>query len=197
MKRVSSKIWIFAVLVLMIVVSCKTRSFISEEVIYSVDDDAEVLDVNTNAYKPSNSALFTDEQKLLDSVINYSEQFVGVTYKYGGTTPEGFDCSGFVQYLFKSFGIIIPRMPADMAEISEKVDYKDIRPGDLVYFKGSNINSGDIGHVALVVERDGDGFKMIHATSKGVMINSIEQYDYWKTRYLFATRFKKETLKGK
>jgi cell wall-associated NlpC family hydrolase len=173
--------------------SCVKRSYISEDVIYSVDDSETVIDASDND-RPNRNALFTDEQKLLDSIINFSKKYIGTPYKYGGTTPNGFDCSGFVQFLFNNFGIKIPRMPADMAELSDKVDYRDIRPGDLVYFKGSNINSMEIGHVALVVERNGDNFKFIHATSKGVIINDIELYDYWKTRYLFATRFKKETL---
>lgn len=194
MKKLPFKILSLTVIILMIIVSCKTKSFISEEVIYSVDEEAPVIDINGSGRSSANNALFTDEQILIDSVINFSEKYLGTPYKYGGTTPGGFDCSGFVQYLFSSFGIAIPRVPADMAAISDKVDYKDIRPGDLVYFKGSNVNSQEIGHVALVVERNGDSYKMIHATSKGVMINDIEQYDYWKTRYLFATRFKKETL---
>ena len=188
------KTYLFACILLFFALSsCVKRTYISEEVVYSVDNSETVIDA-ADKDKPNKNALFTDEQKLLDSIINFSEKYIGTPYKYGGTTPDGFDCSGFVQYLFSSFGVKIPRMPADMADISNKVDYKDIRPGDLVYFKGSNINSMEIGHVALVVERNGDSFSFIHATSKGVMINNIEQYDYWKTRYLFATRFKKETL---
>lgn len=185
--------FIACILLFFALASCVKRTYISEDVIYSVDDSETVIDAADNDGANRN-ALFTDEQKLLDSIINYSEKYIGTPYKYGGTTPDGFDCSGFVQFLFNNFGIKIPRIPADMAEMSNKVDYKDIRPGDLVYFKGSNINSMEIGHVAFVVERNGDNFKFIHATSKGVMINDIEQYDYWKTRYLFATRFKKETL---
>ncbi len=194
MKKYSFKIFALIAFAIVVLAACKTKSSISEEVIYSVDDDVTVIDVNGSGRNSSNNALFTNEQVLLDSVINFSNKYIGTPYKYGGATPGGFDCSGFVQYLFSSFGIAIPRMPADMAAISDKVDYKNIRPGDLVYFKGSNVNSQDIGHVALVVSRNGDCIKMIHATSKGVMINDIEQYDYWKTRYLFATRFKKETL---
>lgn len=186
---------VFALLLFFAINSCVKRTYISEQVIYSVDDsNTTVIDAN-DGKKPDKNALFTDEQKLLASVIDFSKKYIGSPYKYGGTSSNGFDCSGFVYFLFNSYDIKIPRIPTEMAKISDKIEYKNIRPGDLVYFKGSNINSMDIGHVALVTEITDKGFKMIHSTSsKGVLINDIEQYDYWKTRYLFATRFKKETL---
>lgn len=186
---------LLTILLMFAINSCVKRTYISEEVIYSVEDSSNTIIDSQDGNKPSQNALFTDEQKLLASIIDFSIKYIGSPYKLGGTSPSGFDCSGFVYFLFNSYDIKIPRMPSDMVKISDKIEYKNIRPGDLVYFKGSNINSMDIGHVALVVAITDKGFKMIHSTSsKGVLINDLEQYDYWKTRYLFATRFKKETL---
>jgi len=188
MKNVSVKILITAAIIIIAVSACTKRAYISEEVVYEVDD-------NTSGETVTDDAIFDDEERLLNSVTEIAERYVGVPYKYGGTTSDGFDCSGFVQYVFKQKGIAIPRIPADMAAISDKIDFKEIRPGDLVYFKGSNANSSEIGHVALVIESDGTNFKMIHSTSsKGVIISDFNQSEYWKTRYLFATRFKNETL---
>lgn len=176
-----------------LLISCSKRIYISEEVVYSVDGNTETLIDNSS--KPSSSDVhFADEQKLIQSVIEYAHSLEGTPYKWGGTTPAGFDCSGFVQHVYAHFGVKIPRMPADMAAISTKVDLKNVKPGDLVYFKGSNVSSSEIGHVALVISSSGDDFKMIHATSKGVVVNSFSQYDYWKIRYLFATRFAKSLL---
>ena len=180
-------------LIVIVISSCSKRVYISNEVIYSVNGNNEnVIDPANNP--PSSNAIFTDEQKLIGSVIEYAHSLEGTPYKWGGTTPDGFDCSGFVQHIYAHFGVKIPRMPADMAAIGKKIDRKDVRAGDLVYFKGSNINSSKIGHIALVISSTGDDFKMIHATSTGVMVNSFSQYDYWKTRYLFATRFDRSTL---
>ena len=176
----------------LLLASCTKRAYISEEVIYSVDHNTEtVIDPNSSS---SGNVAITEEKELISSVIDYAHTLEGTPYKWGGTTPAGFDCSGFVQHVYAHYGIKIPRMPADMAAMSTKIDIKDVKPGDLVYFKGSNINSSKIGHVALVISSTGGDFKMIHATSKGVLVNSFSQYDYWKTRYLFATRFDKSDL---
>lgn len=188
MNKVSIKILITAAIIVIAVSACTKRVYISEEVVYEVDN-------NTSGETVTDDAIFDDEERFLSSLTDLAEDYVGTPYKYGGTSPEGFDCSGFVQFIFKQKGISIPRIPTDMAAISNKVDFKDLRPGDLVYFKGSNANSSEIGHVALVIESDGTNFKMIHSTSsKGVIISDFNQSEYWKTRYLFATRFKNETL---
>jgi cell wall-associated NlpC family hydrolase len=183
-----SKYSLIFIACIFLLISCSKRTYISEEVIYSVDgNNGNVIDQGTNS-ESSNSS-FIDEKELINNVIDYAHTLEGTPYKWGGTTPAGFDCSGFVQHVFAHSGVKIPRMPADMAAMSEKVDVKNLRSGDLVYFKGSNVSSSEIGHVALVISANGGDFKMIHATSKGVLVNSFSDYDYWKIRYLFATRF--------
>jgi len=191
MRFCQKNILLFSVVLALFLASCTKRMYISEEVIYSVDENNQTLN-NSNSSIENNDIVF-DEQQLIISLIEYAESLDGSPYKWGGTTPEGFDCSGFIQHIYSHFGINIPRMPADMAAISEKVDIKDLKPGDLVYFKGSNKDSDEIGHVAMVVEKTTDGFKFIHSTSsKGVIVSDINQYDYWISRYLFATRFKND-----
>jgi len=192
MRFCIKNITLFSIVLILSLASCTKKMYISEEVIYSVDDESKATNPHSSI---ENVNIITDEQQLIISLIEYAESLDGSPYQWGGTTPEGFDCSGFIQHIYAHFGIKIPRMPADMAAISEKVDKKDLLPGDIVYFKGSNLNSDEIGHVAMVVEKTSDGFKFIHSTtSKGVIVSDINQYDYWKSRYLFATRFKKDTL---
>jgi cell wall-associated NlpC family hydrolase len=193
MRKTSLHILITVCVGSILFASCTRRMYVPNNNVSQVEDNNEVSNRNLNNAVETTSA--KTEQLLIDTIIGFSQRYIGSPYKYGGTSPAGFDCSGYVQYVFKSNGIIIPRMPADMAAMSEKVNYSDIRPGDLVYFKGSDLNSSEIGHVALVTEKTNDGFKFIHSTtSKGVIISDINEYEYWKSRYLFATRFKRETL---
>ncbi len=171
--------------VLLLLVACTRKSNISRDVVYSVENN------NTSSSSTSSNL------EVVNSVISYAHTLEGVPYKWGGTTPAGFDCSGFVQHVYAHCGVKIPRMPAEMLKISDKISIKEIRPGDLVYFRGSDAGSTKIGHVALAISSySGGDFKMIHATSKGVVVNSFSQYNYWKTRFLFASRFNAKMLKN-
>lgn len=187
------KFILFALTIVLFLSSCTKRIYLNDEVTYSVEEKDE----NTNNFDNASesNSVFSNEQEFISRLIDYAESLNGSPYKWGGTTPDGFDCSGFIQYIFSHFGVNIPRMPADIAAISVKVEKKDLQSGDIVYFKGSNINSDEIGHIALVTEKTENGFKFIHSTSsKGVIVSDINQFDYWISRYLFATRFKKETI---
>lgn len=106
-------------------------------------------DTNGGSGNPSD-----DSTDLGTQVVNYAEQFLGVPYKWEGTTPSGFDCSGFTQYVYAHFGISIPRNSAAQASAGTAVSYDDVQVGDLVCYSG---------HVAIYV---GDG-EVIHSPTEG------------------------------
>lgn len=118
-----------------------------------------------------------------EEVASYGKEFLGVPYKFGGTTPDsGFDCSGYLTYVFNKFNISLPRTAADQFQAGEKINTKDLVVGDLVFF--TTYKSG-ASHAGIFV---GDN-KFIHASSsRGIMISSLDER-YWKTRYLGARRF--------
>ncbi|MBZ4644689.1 MAG: hypothetical protein JG777_178 [Clostridia bacterium] len=120
---------------------------------------------------------------LAADIIGFSKKFLGVPYKYGGTSPKGFDCSGFTQYVFKHFGININRVAHDQSEHGKKVDKKDLAPGDLVFF--GNVKTGYIDHVGIYV---GDN-QFIHASSPGsdVKYDSLNE-GYYQRKYITARR---------
>jgi len=114
----------------------------------------------------------------LDESIN---KLIGIRYKAGGTTPAGFDCSGFTQYVFRQLNIELPRDSRSQAALGEKVDTQNLRAGDLVFF---NTNGKGVSHVGIYV---GDG-KFAHSSlSKGITITALSDR-YYSKRYMFARR---------
>jgi cell wall-associated NlpC family hydrolase len=124
----------------------------------------------------------------VDAIISYAKSFLGVPYRYGGTTPSGFDCSGFINYIFGNFGIDLVRTSYGLAELGQTVKLSEVQPGDLMFFKGSNVNSTAVGHVALVIEVTPDAIKFIHSANTGVRIDNFKTSDYYIKRYLKTKR---------
>ncbi len=134
-------------------------------------------------------SIFSTNSKQVDDIVDYAKNFIGVPYHYGGTTPAGFDCSGFINYVMGNFGISLTRTSYGLAEFGEPVMLSEIRAGDLMFFKGRNVNSTGVGHVALCIESSENGIKFIHAsTSRGVVIDYFNSSKYYIPRYLKAKR---------
>ena len=107
-----------------------------------------------------------------DEVIKFAKKFLGTPYVWGGTSPQGFDCSGFVQYVYRKFGKNLPRISADQARAGKRVDLRDLQPGDLVSWDNSSRNVG-ADHVAIYI---GDGL-IIEAPRPGSNVRITQLYD--------------------
>lgn len=117
-----------------------------------------------------------------NKLIAEAHKVIGTPYRAGGTTPKGFDCSGFVSYTYKKVSVSLPRSSEAMYKKGKPVSLKQLAPGDLLFFKTSKHKG--ISHVAIYI---GNG-RMIHATSsKGVKVDSIHK-SYWKQRFVGAKR---------
>ena len=117
-------------------------------------------------------------------VVDYAKEFVGVKYVYGGTSPKGFDCSGFIGYVYNNFGVKLARSAQSMYSNGKKVSRDSLKAGDILFFDTSSRNrAGAIDHVGIYL--GGDNF--IHASSsKGsVHIQKLSQY---KGLYIGAKR---------
>lgn len=115
-------------------------------------------------------------------VLQTAMRYVGVPYSFGGTTPDGFDCSGYVRYVFAKSGIYLPRMADEQYDEGRAVSISRLQPGDAVFF--STYTSG-VSHVGIYL---GDG-QFIHASSsRGVVIDLLLD-GYWGQRYVGARRF--------
>ncbi|AOV09273.1 endopeptidase Spr precursor [Sporosarcina ureilytica] len=126
----------------------------------------------------------TASASTFDSLYKSASSYLGVPYKYGGTTSSGFDCSGFTQAVFKNNGISIPRTTGQQYATGQAVSKSNLQAGDLVFFK---TGKSGVSHVGIYIGSN----NFIHAsTSKGVMISSINDPYYWGSRYVGAKRVK-------
>ena len=118
-----------------------------------------------------------------DRLVSRAMDYLGTPYRYGGTSPStGFDCSGFVYYLYGAvFGQRIPRMPHDMVREGTPVARSDLKRGDLVLFG----YRGTFTHIGIYAGND----QFVHATHRGspVMVTHLDS-DYYRQRYLTAVR---------
>jgi len=116
-----------------------------------------------------------------NGVINLAREFLGVPYVWGGSSPNGFDCSGFVQYVYAQKGITLPRTADIQATAGQPISKAELMPGDLVFFAGDYVN---ISHVGIYI---GNG-QMIHASSsQGIAYDSLSR-DYRIDHYAGACR---------
>lgn len=116
------------------------------------------INQGTNVDIPDN--IECDE--LVETIIRYTAEQIGIPYLWGGTTPRGFDCSGLLYYSFGKAGVSIPRVARDQQKASVKINYEDLKPGDLVFWNTPAT------HVALYI---GDG-KIIEAPRTGLNVRS-------------------------
>ena len=117
-----------------------------------------------------------------DKVIHEGKKYIGTKYRYGGTTPKGFDCSGFIGFTYKkATGRTLPRTAAQMYKTGKPVSKANLKKGDLVFF--STVKKG-ASHAGIYIGNN----QFIHASSsKGVTITALSN-SYWKSRYIGAKR---------
>jgi len=128
---------------------------------------------------------FTNKNnRIRKDVAQHAQRFIGSPYKYAGTTPKGFDCSGFTSYVLKEY-VNIPRSSIAQAETGAKIELTSVKPGDLIFF--SKTGKGRISHVALVVDNTKEGIQVVHSTtSRGVIVENISTSRYWKPKIKYA-----------
>jgi cell wall-associated NlpC family hydrolase len=120
------------------------------------------------------------------AVLRTAKQYLGVPYVWGGSTPNGFDCSGFVQYVLREHGYNIPRTSKQQANHGQNISLSKVKAGDLVFFGDSKNN---ISHVGMISSTRGRSMKMIHASSsKGISTIDINMSSYFKSRLQNARR---------
>jgi cell wall-associated NlpC family hydrolase len=124
------------------------------------------------------------DEQLRTNIIGWAQNYIGTRYRSSGTTPQkGFDCSGFTSYIMREYGVKISHGSSTQATQGQKVSLENAQPGDLVFFgKKKRIN-----HVAIIVENNNGNITVVHSTNtRGVVVENINDSDYWRKRVLFA-----------
>ncbi|MCL2285925.1 MAG: C40 family peptidase [Firmicutes bacterium] len=127
---------------------------------------------------------YTSSSTLGEDIVAFAKQYLGSPYLFGGTTPRGFDCSGFMQYVLRNFDITVNRVSRDQARNGTHVDRNALQPADLVFFSASP-GGGNITHVGMYI----GGGQMIHASTwnTGVRLSDINS-TYNRPRFVTARR---------
>jgi cell wall-associated NlpC family hydrolase len=113
-----------------------------------------------------------------NKILNNAKKHLGGKYVWGGTKPKGFDCSGYVQYLYKKEGVSLPRTAYAQSKVGLYVTRSELKRGDLLFFLTDKRRNIPITHVGMYIGND----KFIHAASrkKGIIISSLSKSKYNK-----------------
>jgi len=141
----------------------------------------DIININTGRTDP-------------DELIAFAKTLIGVPYVYASTNPKvGFDCSGFITYVFNHFSIQVPRSSIDFTNVGTTVAVENAKQGDIILFTGTNEMERDIDHMGLVVSNDNNGLQFIHATSSKIMAVTITQLnEQYKKRFIRISRIFKQ-----
>jgi cell wall-associated NlpC family hydrolase len=188
----------FLMLTLMLLLSCnrKKQHLGSQTTSNSPTTDSLVLNTDTFKSTDDSVAAMSVEQEInvgnvyADSVVAFAESLIGTPYKYASTDPaQGFDCSGFITYVFSKFNITVPRSSKDFEHVGETVLMMTAKRGDLVLFTGTDTTDRTIGHMGIVTTNENGKVRFIHSTSgkaNGVTISDLG--DAYMKRYVKTVR---------
>ena len=126
----------------------------------------------------------------VDSLIHFAESLLGTPYVYASSDPSvGFDCSGFITYVFNHFNVSVPRSSIDFTDEGITIPLKKSRRGDLILFTGTDSTERFVGHMGIIVENKNNEISFIHSTSGkayGVTITKLN--DYYMGRFVKVVR---------
>ena len=132
-------------------------------------------------YTKTRQIIFSEDKR--EDIVNTAKEYIGSDYQSKGSTPDGFDCSGFTMFVYKKNGLNIPRKALSQYNSGKKITLKYAKPGDLVFFivKGSSVS-----HVGIYLGSN----NFIHSPSSGKSVSYASiNTPYWKKRYVGAATY--------
>lgn len=130
--------------------------------------------------KPFNGATINTGNTTPAELIAFAKTLIGTPYKYGSSDrSKGFDCSGFITYVFNHFNIAVPRSSVGFTNVGNPVSLDKALPGDLILFTGTDSSIRTVGHMGIITDTSGGVIHFIHSTSGrqySVTITPLEKY---------------------
>ena len=115
-----------------------------------------------------------------EAVVAFAESLMGTQYKYASTDPViGFDCSGFITYVFNHFQIKVPRSSIDFTNVGKEVAVQEAKRGDIILFTGTDSTEKFVGHMGIVIANVNSDLQFIHSSSgkaHGVTVSPLKGY---------------------
>lgn len=125
-----------------------------------------------------------------ESIVSFAETLIGTPYKYASTDPKvGFDCSGFITYVFNHFNIKVPRSSIDFTNVGKEVAVPEAKRGDIILFTGTDSTERFVGHMGIVISNTNGELQFIHSSSGkvyGVTVTPLNEY--YKGRFVKVIR---------
>lgn len=158
---------------------------------------AEVVtaDLSPQTYEQEHITTINTGNTTPDELVAFACSLEGTPYLYGSIDPKkGFDCSGFVTYVFNHFGIAVPRTSVDFTPVNRAIELKEAKRGDLILFTGTDSTVRVVGHMGIISSLPGEKLAFIHSTSgKAYGVTETSYYDsYYSTRYVKTIRIFKQ-----
>jgi cell wall-associated NlpC family hydrolase len=162
---------------------------VQDTIAITIDSVKTVITPAEEVKKQKTDTIKTGKTKP-DDIVAYAKTLIGVPYKYASIDPAvGFDCSGFITYVFRHFNISVPRSSVDFTHVGTEINSKEAKAGDLILFTGTDSTIHVVGHMGIVVSNEDGQLQFIHSTSgkaKGVVITAFG--DYYKSRFVKVIR---------
>lgn len=143
----------------------------------------------------SNTKIYNEPKDTIpiDSLVSFAKKQIGIKYCYANCKPStGFDCSGFVYYVFGHFNLKVPRSSMDYEKAGKIISIDSCKIGDVIVFTGTNAKNRKSGHVGIILSNPGEEIKFIHSSSSkkgsGVKISTFKDSPYYKIRFIKVVR---------
>lgn len=149
---------------------------------FSANKDIDSIVKNKDEYTPASfsGTVIKTGATTPAQLLSFAKTLAGIPYKYGSTDPDqGFDCSGFITYIFNHFNIAVPRSSVDFTNVEREINLAEAKAGDIILYTGTDSTIRIVGHMGVITSNDNGAIEFIHSTSgkaDGVTITPLNSY---------------------